>query len=136
MDEGFKIGLDVKKKTGKLKLKILTIIVCLNWQGSSYTLFYFPLQESSRNLKPSLFRTQRLWLASLSCAIVLKLLPDHSQCQASTTIKQVSVVWAQIKQTDARSEEGRGNVVCANQHDDSICFSSFLIKRIINNPVC
>lgn len=75
----------------------IEIIICLKWRRSSYIFFCFPLQESSRNLKTSLFRTQRPWLASLICATALKLLPDRSRCQASTTIKQVSVVWGQSR---------------------------------------
>lgn len=73
------------------------MIICLKWRRSFYIFFCFPIQESSRNSKTSLFRTQRPWLASLICVTALKLLPDHSRCQASTTIRQVVVVWGQSR---------------------------------------
>lgn len=80
----------------------------------SYSFFRFPHQESSRNSKTSSFRTQRLWPASLICAIASKLLPDPSPCQASTTIKQVSAVWAQGR-AGASSEGGGSCGLCQSR---------------------
>lgn len=49
------------------------------------------LQESSRTSRTSLFRTRRLWLALPNCATALRLLPGHSLCQASMTIRQANI---------------------------------------------
>lgn len=62
-------------KQGKLKMLSSSPFCCL-------------FQESSRTSRTSWFRTLRRWLALPNCATELKLLPGHSPCLASMTIRQ------------------------------------------------
>lgn len=72
-------------------------------------------QQNSRTSRTSLLRTQRLWLALQNCATVLKLLPGHSLCQDSTTIRRANIESHSRNSQAGQNtgwvwEGGRGNV--------------------------
>lgn len=113
MDEGFKIALDVKKKTGNPRLRpalvgfplvltadknvcshftfieetliILRSIICFRYTSNLKIKICF-LQQNYKNSRISCSRIQRRWLASPSCVNVSKRSPGLSRCQVFTTI--------------------------------------------------